>query len=361
MSRRGFAVACVALAASLAAPAVAQAVTPNPFYGVVGTYFPAQADLDRVANAGGGVFRVQVDPSFTAPSPGARDYYGTDVLFGEAAKAGITILPDLLSVPRWMSRNPSRPPVSTAVRRNAWRALLTDYAARYGSNGTLWAEHPELPRRPVTTWEIWNEPNLGGSVGGKPSPRRFVRLLRISSEALRAGDPNARVLAGGLFPYRQPNGMTLVRYLNAMYRIPGASSSFDAIGVHPYAAKPRGVLRWVRVTRRITRSHGDGAKPIWVSAFGWVTGGAGYRYSPLRATFRQQAAKLTRTYALLGRNAGSLGIASAIWFTYTDAHRSKRQRVTRRDFITDRMGLFTIKLRPKPSWFAFARSAGGTP
>jgi hypothetical protein len=155
--------------------------------------------------------------------------------------------------------------------------------------------------------------------------------------------------------------MTLVKYLNAMYRVPGAASAFDALGVHPYAATPKGVLHWVKVTRHIMRRHGDGAKPIWVSAFGWVTGGAGYRYSPLRATFRQQAAKLTRTYALLSRNAGRLGIASAIWFTYTDAHRSKKQRVTRRDFITDRMGLFTIKFRPKPSWFAFARAAGGTP
>jgi hypothetical protein len=129
--------------------------------------------------------------------------------------------------------------------------------------------------------------------------------------------------------------------------------------VHPFAAKPKGVLKWVRVARRIMRRHGDGAKPIWVSAFGWVTGGAGYRYSPLRTTFKGQARKLTKTYRLLARAAPRLGIASAIWFTYTDSHR--RHRPTRRDFITDRMGLFTLKFRPKPSWFAFARAAGGTP
>jgi hypothetical protein len=356
MRRAGIAAACVALAA-LAGASNAEAAGPNPFYGVVGTYFPSQTDLSRVAAAGGGTFRVQIDWNFTEPSPGVRNFYGMDVLFGQAAKAGVTVLPDLLGVPHWMSRNASRPPIFSAFQRREWRTLLFEYARRYGSNGTFWAEHPELPRRPVTTWEIWNEPNLGDSIGGRPSPRRFVRLLKVSASGLRAGDPAAQVLTGGLFPYRTlRNTTTLARYLKAMYRVPGAARSFDALGVHPFAAKPGGVVRWVRVARRIMRRHGDGAKPIWVTAFGWVTGGVGYHFSPLRTTFRQQARKLTKAYRLLARAAPRLDIASALWFTYTDGHYR-----TRPSFITDRMGLFTLKLRPKPSWLAFAGAAGGTP
>ena len=141
--------------------------------------------------------------------------------------------------------------------------------------------------------------------------------------------------------------------------MPGASSAFDELGLHPYAAKPGQVVRWVRVARNIMRRHGDAQKPIWISAFGWITGGAGFRYPPLRTTFKQQASKLTRTYALLRQNAAALGIQRALWFTYTDGHRTPRP--TKRDFITDRMGLFTRKFKPKPSWFAFARVAGGTP
>jgi len=68
--------------------------------------------------------------------------------------------------------------------------------------------------------------------------------------------------------------------------------------------------------------HGDAAKPIWVSAFGWLTGGYGIRYSPLRATPRQQAAKLTSAYGLLSRNAVSLDIPSALWF---HVHRQRAQ------------------------------------
>jgi hypothetical protein len=340
----------------VAVPAGAEAAAPNPFYGVVGVHFPSQAEMDQVATAGAGTFRAQLDWKFVEPTPGTRNFYGADVLFGQAARAGVTILPDLLGVPPWMSRDPNRPPIFTASQRNEWRSLLTDYARRYGTNGTFWAEHPELPRHPVTTWEIWNEPNLGDSFGGKASPRRFVRLLKISAEGLRAGDPAAQVLTGGLFPYHTlHNTIKLTKYLNAMYRVPGAANAFDALGVHPYAAQPGGVLHWVRVARKIMRRHGDGATPIYVSAFGWFTGGYGIRYSPLRTTPRQQARKLTRTYGLLSRNAATLGIASALWFTYTDNARKGR------DSFIDRAGLFRLNGKPKPSWFAFARAAGGTP
>jgi hypothetical protein len=356
MPRWGFAAACAAVAALVAGPTATAAAAPNPFYGVVGTYFPGQADLARVAGAGGGTFRTQIDWRYIEPTPGAPNFYNLDILVAEAAQLGVTLLPDLLGVPRWISRNSSRLPMRTAAQRQAWSGLLTEYARRYGTNGSLWAAHPELPKRPITTWEIWNEPNLGGSVGGKPSPRKYVKFLTLSSAALKAGDPAARVLSGGLFPYQQRNGITLTKYLNAMYKVPGAAASFDALGVHPFAAQPKGVLHWVRVTRRIMRKHGDGGKPIWVSAFGWVTGGVGFHFTPLRTTLRQQARKLTKAYRLLGRVAPRLGIASALWFTYTDGRYPSRPTL-----ITDRMGLFTLKLRPKPSWAAFARAAGGTP
>jgi hypothetical protein len=348
----------VALAAVFAGPVAARAAaSPNPFYGVVGIHFPSQAELDRVAAAGGGTFHVKIDWKFIAPRPGVRQYYWTDLLFAEGARAGVTILPDFVDAPGWISRKRSRPPISTAAQRNAWSSLLTDFSRRYGTNGTLWTDYPDLPKRPVTTWEIWNEPNLGFSVGGRPNPRRFVALLKVSSAALKAGDPGAQVLAGGLFPYKiDRDTMGLTKYLNAMYRVPGAAQAFDALGVHPYASQPSGVLHWVEVARRIMRRHGDGAKPIWVSAFGWVTGGALKRVAKLFAKPHKQAVKLTQAYGLLASNAGRLGIASALWFTFTDGPIGKHLA-----FLSDRAGLFSRNGRPKPAWYAFARVAGGTP
>lgn len=357
MPRRGLAVACLVLAALVAGPAAARAATPNPFYGVVGIDFPSRADLQRVAGAGAGTFHIKVNWKSVAPTPTVRNYYWTDFLFAEGARAGVTILPDFYGAPGWLSRNRTRPPVGSAAQRDAWRALLTSFSARYGTNGTLWTDYPELPKRPVTTWEIGNEPNLGFSAGGKPSPRTFVRLLRISSEALKAGDPSAQVLAGGLFPYHTTrNTMSMTKYLNAMYRVPGAAGAFDALGVHPYAVQPSGVLHLVEVARGIMSRHGDGAKPIWVTAFSWVTGGFLKRVSKLFVTPRKQAGKLTRAYQLLAGNAGRLGIASALWFTFTDGPIGKRN-----SFLSDRAGLFSRNGKPKPAWYAFARVAGGSP
>jgi len=348
---------CAAAVIFVAAPAGSQAATPNPFYGAVATYIPGPTELGRLAAAGGGTLRVQLDWKFIERRRGApRNFYPTDVLFAFAAKANVTILPDLFLVPRWMSRNRNKLPLRGAANREEWRSLLTDYARRYGSNGTFWTEHPEFPKHPITTWEIWNEPNLGTSVGGKPSPRNYVRLLQLSSEGLKAGDPQAKVLTGGFFPYKTlRNTVKFTKYLKAMYRVPGASASFDVLGIHPFAVKPSGALHWVRTARHIMDRNGDGAKPIVVSAFGWFTGGQGIRFTRLRTNPRQQAAKLTKTFQLLSQNAGSLGIQSALWFTYYDNARRGP------DSFLDRGGLFTLRGRPKPAWRAFAAVAGGAP
>lgn len=359
MRRRGSSTAtCLALTAvcALLVAGSQASVSANPFFGVVGVNYPTQSELNRAARGGVGVFRMQFYWGNTEPNPGDRVYATTDNLVVMAARAGLTLLPDLSGVPPWISRIPARPPIYSAAQRSAWRGVLTDYARRYGTNGTFWTLHPELPKRPITTWEIWNEPNLGGFWGGKPSARGFARLLKVSAAGLRAGDPSAQILTGGVFPFHTiRNTVDMTTYLNALYRVHGVKSSFDALGIHPYSPKPKGVIRWVRVARRIMRRHGDGGTPIWVSEFGWVTGGQKIQHSPVRTSFDQQAKRLSRTYGLFESKAASLGIASALWFSYTD------HNTTGPAFWTDRAGLFTVGGRPKPSWFAFARVAGGTP
>jgi hypothetical protein len=274
MPRRGAIAACLSLAAAAIAGGAASSATaaPSPFYGVTGVRAPTQAELIRAAQGGAGIFRIQLAWTFIEPMPGHRSYRNTDLLVEQAARAGLTVLPDLYGVPAWISRHATRPPIYSSAQRNAWRGLLSDLAGRYGSNGSFWRAHPDVTPHPITTWEIWNRPNLRG-LGRKASPRAFVRLLGDSAAGLRTGDPSARVLTAGLFPYRTRRGtVDMVRFLNALYRVRGARDSFDALGLAPYAVTPKRVLHWARVARRIMRRHGDGATPIWVTEFGWVTG-----------------------------------------------------------------------------------------
>ena len=141
------AVVCVAIAAlaagiagASASAAPAPAYTPNPFYGVVGTYLPAQADFNRVAAAGGGVMRLRIDWNSLEKTPGARNLYVLDILAGEAAKAGVTLLPDLFVVPRWMSRNRNRPPLRNAAPRTSTSTRRGSSPAT--SSPTVWAFSP---------------------------------------------------------------------------------------------------------------------------------------------------------------------------------------------------------------------------
>jgi hypothetical protein len=350
---------CAALAAAAIAAGVASATAtaaPNPFFGVTAVRAPTQFELDRAARAGAGTFRIQLVWGLIEPTPGVRDYRELDRLVEQAARAGVTVLPDLNGVPRWVSRKPTRPPINSAGQRAAWRAFLADLAARYGSSGSFWRAHPDVPRHPITTWEIWYRPNLHG-LGRKASAKRYGRLLAASAAGLRAGDPAARILTAGLFPYRVGRGTAdMARFLTALYRVKGVKGDFDVLGLATYAPRPKRVVHWVRVARRIMRRHGDGSTPISVTEFGWVTGGAGFRSSALRSTWRQQARRLAKTYRLLARRARALGIEDAIWFSYTD-----HDNPGGRDLWTDRGGLFTLGGRPKPAWYAFARVAGGTP
>jgi hypothetical protein len=338
------------------AAAGSAAAIPNPFFGVDAVHYPTQAELNRVAQAGAGSFRIEIIWHFVEPSPGARDYTDLDRLVAMAASAGVTLVPDLYGTPSWLAHNPNSPPIHTSAERSAWRSLLSDYARRYGTNGSFWLIHPEIPRHPITTWEIWNEPNLGGFFGGRPNARAYAKLLKVSAEGLRAGDPAAQVLTGGLFPIHTIRStVSMASYLKALYRVHGVTNYFDAVGLHPYSSTPRGVVHWVRVARRIMNQHGDGAKPIWITEFGWVTGGAGFKSSPLKSTLTEQAQRLTATYGLLERNAKALGIAGALWFSFTD---NATPGVPA--FWTDRAGLFRLNGTPKPAWYAFARAAGGS-
>ena len=72
---------------------------------------------------------------------------------------------------------------------------------RYGPHGRFWSEHPEVPRDPIRTWQIWNEPNFKYFVA-RPNPGEYGRLVKRSARAIHALDLGAKVVLGGLFARR---------------------------------------------------------------------------------------------------------------------------------------------------------------
>jgi hypothetical protein len=322
------------------------AAVPRAFYGVVPSGYDSSAEMQRMAASGVGEVRVLVNWNRVEPTQGIRDWSYYDDYVARLAAAGLQPRPLLLGEPAWTPGFP-RPPVYSPLASASWQSFLTELAGRYGRNGLFWQQHPGLPYLPMTDWEVWNEPNLSGYWGGRPSARRYVRLLRLSGNALRRADPRARIGIGGIFPPpRRRYGVSLKAYMSGIYRIRGAPRLFDAVSIHPYAARPKGVIRACRELRAIMDRHGDRRTPIWITEVGWSTGGVGWAQSPYRASEAGQARFLSRTYRKLIALRSSLRLRRVVWNGWQDAQPGTPWTIN--------MGLIRYDESAKPSLAAYA-------
>src|SRR5215208_2644488 len=280
----------------------APAGLPHDFFGVITLGYEPVAEMNREAANGVQSNRVLVNWAVIEPRRGAQDWTYYDNFIGNLAAAGLQGDPQLLAVPSWISPHPNRPPIYTAFQRSQWKRFLTDLAGRYGEHGTFWAEHPTLPYMPLVSWEVWNEPNLVGFWDGRPSPRRYLSLLRLTASGLRKADPGARVAVAGTFPRPLARyGISLRRFLDKLYAIRGARRAFDAVAIHPYGRRPKDVLGTAFQTRTLMNRHHDRRTPLWITEIGWPTGGVGWGKSPFRATEPEQAKFLRTTFSRLLR------------------------------------------------------------
>jgi polysaccharide biosynthesis protein PslG len=322
-TRRGLLpwVAALALALCAAVPVAANAAAPPPpgFFGMVPSA-PSQTEANQMAASGVATVRVQVNWGFIEPRQGQRDWTVYDNYVGYLAVAGLRVEPVLFGVPSWISSRTAAPPIYTAAQRQAWMGFVADLAARYGPNGSFWKQYPTLPYEPFAQWEVWNEPNLSGYWGGRPSPRRFVRLLRVTRAALDRSDPSAQIAIGGLFPPpRARYGVSLESFLGRLYKVHGARRLFDAVAIHPYASRPGGVLAACREARRLMVRNHDRRAALWITELGWSTGGTHWGQSPFKATEAQQAKFLRASFAGLIRARKRLNLQLLIWHAWQDS------------------------------------------
>jgi hypothetical protein len=178
-----------------------------------------------------------------------------DFCVDEARERGLKVLVTLWMTPGWANGG-----VSSRVPP----ANLQDYA-----DFARWAAKRWRGR--VAAWEVWNEPDPSQSFF-RGSAAQYVNLLKAAYPAFKSGDPNALVLLGG--PSSNDD-----RWVDQVYAL-GAKGSFDVLATHPYQgiadAPPESAddgNRWwfthLPAVRKVMLRHGDGAKPIWFTEFGW--------------------------------------------------------------------------------------------
>lgn len=277
--------------------------------------------MGKVRESGFGWVRVQLQWSEFEPTPGSYNTAVYDTIIGAAANGGANVLVSVVKAPDWAA--PSRPgalPENTAAFGRTMRYL----AARYSGQ--------------VQAWEIWNEQNLAGEVGGHVEITPYFETLKAGYGGVKAADPGAIVLFGGLTPTGLADpavAINDVEYLRAFYAYQGGEGRnyFDALAAHPgsaanapdtsypsnpgtgacppkYASQegncwknaPDFYFRRVEDQRAVMVQAGDSAKQMWLTEFGWdscqdLPAPNGYEYCVLTSE-TQQAEYITRAFQI---------------------------------------------------------------
>ncbi len=369
MSGRALGVAAlVAAAAAVAAgcgggsepePSRSAGAVPAGFVGIVSEDAFAQtggpgyrrAQLAAQRRAGIGLIRQTFSWRAIEQRPGRYELATYDRFVLDAARAGLRVLPILFDTPAFRAA-----PVADGDRRAAAPprdpAAMARFAValqhRYGPGGTLWRAHPGVPVRPITAWQIWNEPNLPVYWAGKPDARQYVELLRVVGAALHRADPHAEVVTAGLPESRL--GVPFARYLKAMYAA-GAAGTFDTLAVNAYSRRVTGMVAAVLGARRILSSAGQGDVPIRVTEFGWATSGP---HSSMTVGPKTQARLVKTAVRTLAARRERLKLRGVVYYAWRDA----RPYPGGRDFWGLHTGLVTRGGKAKPALRALGEAAG---
>jgi polysaccharide biosynthesis protein PslG len=364
----------LALTVFFAASASAAQALPAGFWGADPQSGLTNEQFQRLGRGGVETVRIPVNWAAVQPSSGQFDWSGFDDQVGKAAEAGIKVLPFITGAPEWAVpakpvsgtggtlKAPARLPVSGAAR-TAWVSFLTAAVARYGATGSFWSEHSALPARPIREWQIWNEPNFKYFIA-RPNPAEYGQLVKVSSTALRAADPGAKVILAGLFA--RPKGARDRRtgkhkslnwyasdFVEAMYkRTPGLKAKFNGAALHPYTVFARELPEVVEEFRNTLKRAGDASKGLWLTEIGWSSGPARSNNQFAKGP-AGQARELRTAFTLLRGKQAKWKVKSVYWFSVDDSPGTCN--------FCDHSGLFGDGFKPKKSWFEYVKFAGGTP
>jgi hypothetical protein len=371
-ARAWTAVLAVALVGLAVFAAAAEAV-PARFWGVVPQEVPSDEQFQLLKRGGVDSIRVPIEWGAIQPDPGgALNWSNVDSVVRRAANAGVEVLPFVSGAPVWAvpaifvpgtgktAKAPSHLPVSGAAA-GAWSNLLKGAVARYGPNGSFWAENPIVPKRPIRTWQIWNEENFKYFVA-KPNPAEYGKLVKLSYTALKSVDPGAQAILGGMFALPKgcrskalpKHNYCAADFLQQMYeKTPGIKAKFSGVALHPYTGKYQELTPEIEEFRAVLGANKDAAKGLWITELGWSS----QPLDPLRNIFAKglagQAAQLKGAFAALVKNQVKWKLQRIYWFSVDD-----QDGVCN---FCNGSGLFAQGFVPKPAWFSYVKFAGGTP
>jgi hypothetical protein len=292
------------------------------------------------------------------PHPGAIDWSSVDADLGAAASSGVTALAVLSTTPRWATGCEdasysycwSLPGTYNPQSNKAWKAFVNEAVKRYGAHGDFWRENPDLPYRPIHTWQIGNEENLAGHYSPKPSPRSYARLLRITADVVKDRNPRARIALGGLAPGNSSPSIKAPNYLRRLVNRRGVRRSLDIVTIHPYSGTAAGVADIVAGIAKV-KKHTHFRVPLWVTEVGWSSDGPAGRFY---RGYSGQAKLVRRTFKLFVSHRRAWKLRRVFYFNFKDYDQD-----VGKDSWAQTAGFRHNDLTPKPAWKQFRRLMKG--
>ena len=311
-------------AAVLAMAAPAHASAPVSAHAMVHTCCTPQAEKERIfseaAAVGADYIRVDVELSGIFSAPGADpDWHALDQVIDLSREHHQPVLAILLGSPAWADEE--------------------EY-------GRLSGEVADHAAGAIDHWEIWNEPD-GEAFDG--TPEDYARMLSAAYDQIKAKEPGATVLLGGISRPHEPD------WLQRVLDTPGADAihKFDVAAVHLRGTVDAVVHRYDAFRSWLADSGFHG--PLWVTELGYPADPAFQTDPAYRAGDTSQAAYLTQT--LIGL--GELG-APEVFVTLRDNAALEGKYVTEGlvnidetpggDYPVTRRASFTAVRRVVDSW-----------
>ncbi|HYM55802.1 MAG TPA: cellulase family glycosylhydrolase [Solirubrobacteraceae bacterium] len=299
------------LAVVMAATHAPRAVAAEPGVGVSASSGLQLADVKALGTHWVRIFVSwrTLQPTRGAVAPSALASY--EQVFKQLP-AGTKVILDVVGAPQWEtgSANEYTPPANP----NDYAAFLGVLAQRWGTR--------------VAAYEIWNEEDSAGYWAAGPNPAAYAQLLKATYPVIKAANPNAMVVTGGLAGNDYP-------FLEGVYQA-GGKGSFDAVAVHTDTAcnvlSPYVFLRGAdgrmipdsflayREVHATMLANGDD-KPIWMTELSWRTTtatcaeGAWAGQKPQGVGSEEQATYLRQAYHCLAQDPY---VQVALWFGLQD-------------------------------------------
>lgn len=295
------------------------------------------------------------------PQPDAYDpayMSGVAAAVDLARQNGLKVMITFQDVPKWASDD------TYWAKLGGYTPYVVMSRTYLGDFQTFCTNIATQFRGQVYAYECWNEPNLWLYLFPQATKQDkyfgahlYIKMLGSCSHGIRAGDPDALVVAGATAPRGKAAAdaySSSPKRFATVIKNAGVSSLFDAYSHHPYMpgasprlapeAAPGDPKTTVTLQNLGTLLKLFPNKPFFLTEYGYQTAKC-QAFTGQHVDQVTQALYLTRAYAFAARYPQ---VKLMMWFLLKDF----RPHDPYQGFYT---GLRTANGAAKPAWYAFAR------